>query len=565
MTDAWQSAWVEVLPDFKDFKKSANSEMTGILGVAGDNGGKKAGSGISAGIVGGIAGAVAFGALDVAGDIGRAVGEAIGTGINFALDGIDLASSLAETQSAVEAIFGAESSANLDKWAQNMLSDFGQTRAQALGAAKDFGVFGQAAGLSGADLFNFSTDLTAMASDLASFHNTSVDEAIAAIGAGLRGEAEPLRRFGILMDDAALKAKALELGIYDGNGALSTQQKTLAAQKLILTSAGAAMGDFERTSGGLANQQRILAASVEEAQTNLGTALLPTMLSLVQLANEQLIPALNGLVDEIGPVLADALQESMPAFKELLVAIIPLLPELIRLGVEILPVLIDFLILISPLLIDWAKNQAAITATVGGFFDLLNGDTTLVELGEKLFNMGGSLRDVIVVLAQFVASFGQMPAQVASAVGGLGTTLYTAGQDTIKGFINGVQSMAASLAKSALKVVKDAVNGVKSFLGIASPSKLFAELGGFVGEGFIQGIDGQAAGVSDAMRSMVAVPTVGVSSALGASSGTAAGGGGAFINNGTIQVTDEAALVDEVEKRKRRAYALAGLGGVKVA
>jgi hypothetical protein len=55
-------------------------------------------------------------------------------------------------------------------------------------------VFGKSAGLAGDDLVKFSTDFTGLASDLASFNNTSPEEAITAIGSALRGEAEPLRR-----------------------------------------------------------------------------------------------------------------------------------------------------------------------------------------------------------------------------------------------------------------------------------------------------------------------------------------------------------------------------------
>ena len=42
--------------------------------------------------------------------------------------------------------------------------------------------------------------------DLASFHNTSPEEAIEAIGSAFRGEAEPMRKYGVLLDDASLSA-----------------------------------------------------------------------------------------------------------------------------------------------------------------------------------------------------------------------------------------------------------------------------------------------------------------------------------------------------------------------
>jgi hypothetical protein len=126
--------------------------------------------------------------------------------------------------------------------------------------AATFAIFGQAAGLAGQDLVGFSTDLVQLASDLASFNNTSPEEAIQAIGAALRGESEPIRAYGVLLDDATLKARAFEMGIYDGTGVLTQQQRVLAAQAEILAQTTTQQGDFARTADGAANAQRIATA-----------------------------------------------------------------------------------------------------------------------------------------------------------------------------------------------------------------------------------------------------------------------------------------------------------------
>jgi hypothetical protein len=151
-----------------------------------------------------------------------------------------------------------------------------------LDAAGAFGTFGKAAGLGGEDLATFSNDFTALATDLASFNNTSPEEAVQAIGAALRGEAEPLRRFGVLLNDATLKQEALNLGIYDGKGALTAQQKILAAQAAIYKQTTDAQGDFLRTSDGLANSQRTLSAEFANIQAQLGQKLLPLMEDFTQ-------------------------------------------------------------------------------------------------------------------------------------------------------------------------------------------------------------------------------------------------------------------------------------------
>ena len=193
---------------------------------------------------------------------------------------VSAASDMAEAQSKVNVIFG-DGASEIAKFAATASSKIGQSKKAVMDAAGTFGTFGKAAGLGGKDLAKFSTGFTALASDLASFNNTSPEEAIQAIGAALRGESEPMRRFGVLLNDATLKAEAMALGIYDGNGALTAQQKILAAQSAIYKQTGDAQGDFERTSSGLANSQRTLKAQFDDMQVSLGQALLPVIDALL--------------------------------------------------------------------------------------------------------------------------------------------------------------------------------------------------------------------------------------------------------------------------------------------
>jgi type III secretory pathway component EscS len=193
---------------------------------------------------------------------------------------IEAGSDLAESQAKVGQIFG-QSSIEIEKFAATAAQQLGQSEQDVLNAAGVFGTFGKAAGLAGNDLAQFSNGFTALATDLASFNNTTPEEAVEAIGAALRGESEPLRKYGVLLDDATLRAEALKLGIYDGNGALTAQQKILAAQSAIYKQTKDAQGDFARTSGGLANQQRILKAEMANFATTIGQALLPIIQALL--------------------------------------------------------------------------------------------------------------------------------------------------------------------------------------------------------------------------------------------------------------------------------------------
>jgi hypothetical protein len=238
------------------------------------------------GVMAGVGIAVANAAVQVA---QAAIGQ-IGAIINSASD-------LSETVAKTGELFGA-STDEIVAWSTTASTAFGQSQQQALDAAATFATFGRAAGLGGADLVGFSTQLTELASDLASFNNTSPEQAINAIGAALRGETEPMRAYGVLLDDASMRAQALKMGLIETTKeALTPQQKVLAAQALILAQTTTAQGDFARTSDGLANSSRSLTAQWEDMKATLGSALLPMV--------EAVMGALNKFVTAVLPPLRD--------------------------------------------------------------------------------------------------------------------------------------------------------------------------------------------------------------------------------------------------------------------
>jgi hypothetical protein len=227
-----------------------------------------------------------------------AVGAAAGAmAIKIGKDAIGAASDFSEEISKSRVIFG-DASKDIEEFAKTAANSLGQSKKQAVSAASNFATLGKAAGLTGKDLSKFSIGFVKLASDLASFNNTSPEEAIQAIGAALRGEAEPIRRYGILLNDATLKNEALALGLIKSTKeALSPANKVLAAQAAIYKQTSDAQGDFARTSDGLANSQRQLAANIEDVKITLGEALLPVALRFSDFIKENLVPTVKGLVN----------------------------------------------------------------------------------------------------------------------------------------------------------------------------------------------------------------------------------------------------------------------------
>lgn len=211
---------------------------------------------------------------------------------------IDQAASVEESLSKNRVLFGDNAKA-IEAFAKTSLQSFGVSRRAALEATGVFGALTAAMKLPQEQGVELATTMVGLAGDLSSFHDVGVDEALLALQSGLRGEAEPLRRFGVLLDAATLKTKALEMGIIDNvKKALTPQQKALAAYEVILEQASVAMGDFERTADGAVGQQKLLAGELDHIKTMIGAALLPAFTSLVSYMNENVVPALEDFVDE---------------------------------------------------------------------------------------------------------------------------------------------------------------------------------------------------------------------------------------------------------------------------
>jgi hypothetical protein len=236
---------------------------------------------------------------------------------NFAMNGIKNASNLGESINKTKVIFGDTADKMLE-WSKTSATALGLSQQKALDAAAGFAVFGKAAGLSGQQIIDFSTNGLARASDMASIFNTTVEDAALAMQAAFRGETEPIRKYGVMLDDATMRMKALELGIVSNTkDALTPQQKVLAANALIMEQTSFTAGDFANTSDQLANSQRILDAQLENAGAQLGTVFLPAITGVMGFVNTQAIPIIQDLIKNFSELAGPALSGATDAFTSL--------------------------------------------------------------------------------------------------------------------------------------------------------------------------------------------------------------------------------------------------------
>lgn len=253
---------------------SAKHELEGLGNQADKTAGKlsriRSSLGKAGGFLGG-AGMVAAGTV-----IGAAAIKAFGIVKSQIGSVIQAASDMNETVSKTEAVFGDNAEA-VKKWGDTAASSVGLSKQAALEGASTVGNLLKGVGVANAELPKMSTNLVQAAADLGSFNNADPAEVLENLRSGLVGEAEPLRKYGILINEAAVQQKALELGLAGANGELSDGAKVQARYALIMEQMGDAAGDFAKTSGGLANGTRILSANIQNMKARIGAGLVPIL------------------------------------------------------------------------------------------------------------------------------------------------------------------------------------------------------------------------------------------------------------------------------------------------
>lgn len=170
-----------------------------------------------------------------------------------------------------------------------------------------------------------------------------------------------------------------------------------------------------------------------------------------------------------------------------------------------------------------------------------------------------------------------LPGNITSALGNLGELLVTAGKDVINGLISGLRAAGGAVKDFLVGLIGDAVDAVKSFLGIKSPSRVFMGIGRDMGKGMILGLENITPAAVAAARELATTVTdemsgVGVMAASGLSAdelarlttpvvGAGAGGGVAYHlyqTNNMVPGADVVQFADRVAQTSARTLAAGG-------
>lgn len=263
----------------------------------------------------------------------------------------------------------------------------------------------------------------------------------------------------------------------------------------------------------------------------LTSALVPAFQMLAPLIAQN-VAAFTPLIEQLVSALLPALPPIVEAFTAVFNALVPIVPVVLQIGTALVPLVSTLISAVGPVIQFGAEllkllavnvvapvitrlvavirtivgAVTAVISAVSGFasrvigvFNNVRSTVTGAVLG-LVSSVTGAFRDMTNGITSVL---GGLLGRAKSAVSGAAGALVSAGADLIRGMINGVKSQAGALVSAAKGVVSGAVDGAKSLLGISSPSKVFAEIGKFVGQGFIKGLQGTEADIKRAAEEVI--------------------------------------------------------------
>ncbi len=200
-------------------------------------------------------------------------------------ESIQAASRLEQAVGGTEAVFKSSSKV-IDQFARTSADAFGISERAARELTSQIGSLLKGFGFTEPEAAKMSVTLAKLGADLAALHGGRPEEAVQALGAALRGEFDPLERFGVSLNVTQANLKAVELGLADSTSKVDLNARAQAALAIIMERSADAQGQFAREAGSAAGQTAIATAKAEDAAADFGSALLPVYTRVVDLLGD---------------------------------------------------------------------------------------------------------------------------------------------------------------------------------------------------------------------------------------------------------------------------------------
>lgn len=413
-----------------------------------------------------------------AGKFGKAM--AIGLGAGVAAAGALAVAAVKSASTVEQAVGGA--GATFGKYADTVVAKASKA-ALAVGLSK--GEYLDLANVIGSQLKNAGTSMDALGpktdkliglgADLAAQFGGSTSDAVSAVSSLLKGETDPIERYGVSIKQSDINARLAAQGLDKLTGKAQKQAQATAALALLTEQTASAHGAFARESGTVANTQQKLTALWENGKAVLGAALLPVLVVLGQFLLGTLVPAVQNLWAQFGPKLTPAIQAAGAVLSTNLV------PWLQRLWAVVGPQLIPILAalagfimgrLVPAVLRLWRQVGPVLIPALAALVGFVRGTLLPIFLALAGFVVGRLVPIVGTVLVKALGGLRSMFQTVQAAVErnrpALNTLFSVLGK--IAGFIVGTAGRALGVILPAAfrtigNVIGGAIDGISSFVG----------------------------------------------------------------------------------------------------
>lgn len=196
---------------------------------------------------------------------------------------------------------------------------------------------------------------------------------------------------------------------------------------------------------------------------------------------ENIIPRINIVIQGLTQLITETSQTIIPMAVQIL---LENLPSIVAAGMDLIIALVSGILDNIDMLIDCVLEMVDVIVD-----KLIDNLPKLIEGGIKL--IAALANGLIRAIPNLVS---KIPQIISSIVKGLISgipAIFDVGRNIVEGIWNGIKNMGSWITEKVKGFFGGIVSGVKDFLGIHSPSKVFAGIGGFMAEGLGEGFDNE--------------------------------------------------------------------------
>ena len=194
-----------------------------------------------------------------------------------------------------------------------------------------------------------------------------------------------------------------------------------------------------------------------------------------------IIPRINIVIQGLTQLITEASQTIIPLAVETL---LQNLPAIVSAGMDLIMALVNGILDNIDLLIDCTLELIDVVVN-----KLIENLPKLIDGGIRLIIALG--RGLIEAIPQLVGKIPEIITAIIEGFASGASRILDIGKNIVEGVWQGIKNAAKWLKDKVFGFFDDIVGGVKDFLGISSPSKVFAGIGGFMAEGLGEGFDDQ--------------------------------------------------------------------------